>query len=393
MSKNKYTEPDISPKNPTAKDIGKDWFVWFRFFDDSTGKWKLIRKKGGINYFSKFKERLVEANALKSQIKDYLNQGWNPLAGTLVSDDATEDTPLIVLIEDMFLLKTKGLRVDSVKNYRVSKNYFVKWLNDTNRSKITLSQFFPYDPHKKEYSNRLAHAFLDWLAGLSQIGNTTWNNYKQAIKFLFNMFVKRKMISENPFLGIKNKTEAPTKNHPFTDEELEKIWAHLRANNTFLYKVSLLLYYCYIRPIEITRIQIKEVQLDQDRFALPASKTKNRKARYPKIPPRLKEEMARMQIEKYPSDYFLFGRGWDISVDPIRRTQITDAFTAVFKKLGITDRNLYSFKHTGVINAYRAGVKIKAIKEQCDHATLDETDNYMRSLGIETNDEYKNVDY
>jgi len=47
-----------------------------------------------------------------------------------------------------------------------------------------------------------------------------------------------------------------------------------------------------------------------------------------------------------------------------------------------------SWKHTGVVNAYKAGVDIKSIQRQCRHTAIDMTDNYLKSLGLYDNEEF-----
>ena len=47
-----------------------------------------------------------------------------------------------------------------------------------------------------------------------------------------------------------------------------------------------------------------------------------------------------------------------------------------------TDYTLYSWKHSGVVAAYNAGVDIKTIQNQCRHHSLEQTDVYLKSLGL-----------
>jgi len=46
---------------------------------------------------------------------------------------------------------------------------------------------------------------------------------------------------------------------------------------------------------------------------------------------------------------------------------------------------LYSWKHTGVVTAYNAGVDIKSIQRQCRHSAREMTCNYLKSLGLYDN--------
>lgn len=48
---------------------------------------------------------------------------------------------------------------------------------------------------------------------------------------------------------------------------------------------------------------------------------------------------------------------------------------------------LYSWKHTGVVNAYHAGIDIKSIQMQCRHHSIQQTDTYLKSLGFTDNEE------
>ena len=74
-----YTEPKLSPAKPESADMKKSWFVWFRFFNASTGKWQQLRYKHDVNQYKNYKERLAEINALRQTLKEELRDGWNPL--------------------------------------------------------------------------------------------------------------------------------------------------------------------------------------------------------------------------------------------------------------------------------------------------------------------------
>jgi site-specific recombinase XerD len=48
---------------------------------------------------------------------------------------------------------------------------------------------------------------------------------------------------------------------------------------------------------------------------------------------------------------------------------------------------LYSWKHTGVVSAFQAGLNIKLIQELLRHHSLEMTDIYLKSLGLTINKE------
>lgn len=77
----KWTEPKISTS-------GKEWSVWFRFYNSDIRKWILIRRKGGANYSRLSKrERLAELYTLKQAITYKLEKlDWNPITNTCAND-------------------------------------------------------------------------------------------------------------------------------------------------------------------------------------------------------------------------------------------------------------------------------------------------------------------
>lgn len=58
--------------------------------------------------------------------------------------------------------------------------------------------------------------------------------------------------------------------------------------------------------------------------------------------------------------------------------------TLVLKALNITGRaySLYSYKHSGVISLYKACKDIKLVQRVCRHQTLEQTNTYLRDLGL-----------
>ena len=56
----------------------------------------------------------------------------------------------------------------------------------------------------------------------------------------------------------------------------------------------------------------------------------------------------------------------------------------ILRALGYSSEyKLYSWKHTGAVALAKAGVGLKAIQLQLRHHSLDQTDEYLRQLGVE----------
>src|SRR4051812_32530581 len=85
----KWTNIETYPKNvgklsraELEKVKGEKWYVRFRYFDERTGKWVLVRRMNKINRVASTRERIKELHALKAAVVYKLEvEGWNPLTG------------------------------------------------------------------------------------------------------------------------------------------------------------------------------------------------------------------------------------------------------------------------------------------------------------------------
>ncbi len=77
-----------------------------------------------------------------------------------------------------------------------------------------------------------------------------------------------------------------------------------------------------------------------------------------------------------------------------RREDITNKLKAHLKKLNFdSNLSLYSFKYSGVISAYMAGISIEEIRIQAGHSSLEMTQIYMKKLGLIKASSFGTTDY
>jgi len=119
---------------------------------------------------------------------------------------------------------------------------------------------------------------------------------------------------------------------------------------------------------------------------VPAEVSKNAKNDHVDIPepfiPVLEEFLANINDK----DFIFPGR---IKDKPVAADIMTRTHKTFLNRLGFDDQHtLYSWKHTGVVQAYLAGVDIKSIQRQCRHSSIEMTDNYLKSLGLYNNEAF-----
>ena len=59
------------------------------------------------------------------------------------------------------------------------------------------------------------------------------------------------------------------------------------------------------------------------------------------------------------------------------------------EELKLTDKEytIYGYKHTGAISLYRKTKDIKKVEQHCRHSTIQQTNQYLRDLGVLAEDE------
>ncbi len=88
-----------------------------------------------------------------------------------------------------------------------------------------------------------------------------------------------------------------------------KISDYLQNNNKQMYLASCIMYYCFIRPGEMSRLKIEHINLANSTILIPSEVSKERRTAVVTIPQPLQQLFIEMQIDKYPKDYYLFSDG------------------------------------------------------------------------------------
>ncbi len=241
----------------------------------------------------------------------------------------------------------------------------------------------------KHVTKEVAQEYIDHLNSQKKSPQTVVNHIAK-IKTLFNMMVKRGLIKENPWADIElPKVVQTKKNIAYTEDEINKIKNRALTEIPQLWDIIQVIYYTFLRPIEIGRLKIENILLDQRKIYVPGTASKNKKEAYLAIPEPLVPVLEK-RINN-PSNWFLFGKDGEPSPKKIGYNWMGRKHSELLKRIGIYDPNktLYSWKHTGVVAAYKNGVDIKAIQLQCRHYSIEQTDTYLKSLGFVDNDSFR----
>ena len=92
------------------------------------------------------------------------------------------------------------------------------------------------------------------------------------------------------------------------------------------------------------------------------------------------------------NDFYLFTSKGCPGLTLTSRHTLRNYYNQSIKHLNLDkDLTWYSWKHSGVVKAYKSGIDIKALQRQGRWHSVDMVDRYLKSLGLVENKDFTNV--
>lgn len=362
-------------------DISKRWYINFWVWDGL--KNKMIRKRlYEINKFKTAAERYAFAERYIKGLNERLKAGMH--------------------INNLNTLKNSEV-VAELKNYNVFNGleYVVEIIRATKRHATYLSYksdvkifkaFLKKEKLNTLYINQLQtkhfYLFVDYLTINKKVGNVTVNNKIATLKSIFNKLVERGLIDKNPVNVKKLKEQLSSKNLAFNQAQIKTLKTTIKTKEPYLWLFVQFIYYTYMRPTEIMRLKIENIDIKKEVINIAADSSKNHKNAKINIPKPLINELKKIKINNYNKSHFVFTANKTPGPKQISKNYMSLRHQKIINELRYkTEYTLYSWKHTGVVNAYKSGIDIKSIQLQCRHSSIEQTDRYLKSLGFGSNSE------
>ncbi len=360
--------------------LRKRWYVIFYAWDVSKEKLCRVRMFEPINRKKTVKDRMDVARDVITAVNDDLLAG--KCLGKEIIDTSAHNLRTLTITQALDYVeqqkKLNRLRKGSLKRYRTFKELFRIYFEFNNVQEYTLKAITP----------DVMGDFFHWLQTERKIGNKTFNNYRGDLNTFFRWIIKKdpRAMKANPMEGIDKLKTVATKHAAFNDEQLaaiknkcvEKGFDHLLLFIQFMY-------YTLARPIEIREFRVSFIDLKANRIFIPGTISKNGKDEYVPLAPPLRKAIADSGVMALPGDYRIFGYGGRSGPEPCGIDFFYEKNSKVLKELNITGRaySLYSYKHSGAIALYlESGKDIKLVQRVCRHQTLEQTNIYLRDLGL-----------
>ncbi|RTZ04794.1 site-specific integrase [Flavobacterium sp. GSP6] len=378
----KYTTPKLYtgkvitsvPKGSSKlKELAKNiWYVNYTY------EGKQIRVKGDLNRIKDASEKELQAQVLLESIKQDLANGYNPNNETQWVADRIKETCSLSKAIILF------------KDYHVRHQSRTKTVG-TYMSKLNaLSAFYP-DIMVSEITTKNLQSFIKSKINDATYGQGSVKSAKRIFSTFFNVCIQLELIKTNPFAGfdskIKSYKETKEQHVPFSDEDLGTILNYLDVNDKYCAFFCRMIYYTCLRPNEIRGLKVQNVELSKNSITIPASVKKvttNNEKEIIEINESFKPFLEQLNLNQYPSDYFLTGSTTNIVGEKrVGENTPYNKLISTLKKLELNDKgyDLYSFKHTSNIRKYLNGWTLSEIMKANRHTSISTTEIYLKKLG------------
>ena len=409
--------------------LARDWYVYWSYRDPETGKLKRQHNiKAGANRFGTKRDRYAHLRTLQRNLHWLLERGFNPYAdnsqlarelsiggmdGTepakktsileevrqhsnnpkhnaetpITPSNPQQPVPILVLdaIKKALALKKRTLSPTSYSRFKSRTNQFSQWTTK-NFGAIGVDQL----------DKKLAIAYLDSV--LERTSARTRNNAKTDLSALFQYFEDHGHIPHNYVRGIRAMRTQPNLHKTYTPDQLDQLESCLEVNDPLLLLFIRFISYTFLRPIEVCRLRIVDVDTKNRQITV-RTKTKKRSVRI--LPDILLGHLP--DLSGYPPGDHLFtpqgiGGIWD-TLEDNKRGYFSKRFKKVKDALGLgREFGLYSYRHTYITKLYRslrekhtpiiAKGKLMTIT---GHSTIGALEKYLRDINAEFPDDYSHL--
>ena len=362
---------------PAELRIGTDWLIVYYAKDPQSDK--LVRFRNRVPKMSNKKERLRFAQKMIDTLNEQLYSGWSPYMGNL-TEVKTIDYCFDYYLKTLSKELSDGVkRKSTYNNYKYFITAFTEYLSIYQKNVKFIS----------DISTLICDHFLDRIYIEKEKSARTYNFYLMCMRTFFNFCFSKGFIKESPVKNTKTKSIKEKTRVVLNEKEKAKL-ALLKEENFHFYVFCMTTYYCFIRPNELKKLKVENVNIEKNYITIPSSISKNRKTENVTIPNIFIEEL-KEHIGKASKDLFLFGKKFVPGKQAV--TNLFYHWENVRKKYGFRKEvQFYSLKDTGITDMLNAGVPAIKVRDQARHSDLKITEIYT-ARNNSADETVKNIHY
>jgi integrase len=388
----KGKRPSKIPKGSNIdKELAKNiWYVNYTYDG------KQYRVKEGINRIHDYMEKKRQAELLLAGISHNLKNGYNPNNPKEYFDKLSKPKKNLKGCIDLYISDLASYaRLKTVQSYRSKLLHLLDGIGSKEINEIQSVDIENYI-HGKIHTNASAKMFLG--GKTIELSNQKWTNKtsrnaRGVFRAFFNWCIKQGLYEgANPagkidLRRIRSEVKPPDRNIPFTQGDMTAILNYLDEHDPYSALFCRFIYFTCMRPGEIAKLTLGDIDLSNHRITVPLNVTKNTKKLTEdviSIDKNLAKLLNELKIETYPKNYFLFSSSISsiIGKESIGNNIPYKRFQKALKALNLGNNGYtqYSFKHFSNINRLNHGWTLAEIMKANRHSSISQTEKYLKDI-------------
>lgn len=272
--------------------------------------------------------------------------------------------PTINTIEASYRLYLSRISKHSTrKDYTMRFNVFIIWCS---MERI-------YRLEEVNFAQFLDYVFLD--RGVSP---RTHNNYRTWLRSFIGWMRRQHLIEGDPLDGVPPMREPGKIRQPLPTAMLRQIREHLAAHDRHFLLAVMMEYYCFIRPEELSQLQVGDIDVKRHAIHVRAEISKNGKAEMVGLNTAIVALMRELGTLRAPKDWYLFSNRLHSGKVRLDSRAFRDRWARLRRRLAIPrEYQFYSLKDSGIRDlANSAGIVIA--RDQARHSSIAVTNKYLQ---------------
>ena len=405
------------------KALNKPWYIYFSYRNPETNKLKRQPNiKAGVNKLKTKRERYSFLKTMQKALLQLLEYGFNPYEDNSSLEASIFNSNILVTkkIDKNSLQKEihqQVLEVDSKKEVSKEKKDIETSIKDAikltldlkvnmmNRNSFVqfnsrIKLFEKWLQEKSYYENSIdfitKRIIIDYLNDvLKRTSARNRNNSRTDIASMYQLLEDNEVIKLNFVRKIPVLKSTPKRNKTFTPKQEEVVNKYLEANDPHLLLFTKFISYSILRPIEICRLRVIDVDVEDRKLYVKAKNKPVQIKIIPEILLNLIPDLSKLDPESFLFGRYKIGEPWNAE-----ETNKRNEFSARFKKvkdylnLG-QEYGMYGLKHTYLTKLYRGFRKTMSSQEAksklmtiSGHSTMVALEKYLRDIDAELPQDY-----
>lgn len=363
--------------------FGKSSYVSFSAYDPVSGRLK--RKKIMLNHLGRRPAMRAYGELLVKRLTAKLLEGWNPWveAPTPLEYTRLEDACERYREYVVKQLSSGDMREQTTKSYLSFLHVFWDW-------SVSRNLVYTYQLDRRSVAD-----FLDYVYVERNNTFQTRNNYAGWLKTFCRYMLDRGFLASDPTQFIKQSRRYQQKNRDvLPDEALVRVRGYLEERNRHFLLACYLIYYCFIRPHEMSLLRIQDISLKGQTVFVGGEVAKNHRDAAVTLPAKVARLMIDLRVFDAPGSFYLFSDDFCPGREARSEKAFRDYWTRnVRKDLNLGPRyKFYSLKDTGITNMLKAKKNILSVRDQARHSDISITNIYTPRGGVKGDVELMDYD-